>query len=65
MIPESIVVPIDNGEPARAKVTTVGELWTLAWARDGGRRLEPFGDPFTNVKEALWVARLINERTGA
>lgn len=64
MSPESVPVPVDGGEPARAQVTSVGDLWTLAWARDGGRRLEPFGDPFHDVRKACRTATRINARTG-
>ena len=64
MSPDSIAVPVDNGQPARAQVTSLGDLWTLAWGRDGGRLLEPFGEPYRDVRRACRDANRINARTG-
>ena len=60
----TIPIPTENGSPARAKVTTVGDEWVLAWAKDGGRTVEPFGDPFPGPRAACNAAARLNERIG-
>lgn len=64
MSPEQVAIPVDASGPARVKVTTVGDRWTLAFARDGGLRVEPFGEPYTDVRRACQDAARINERAG-
>jgi hypothetical protein len=59
------VVPVEQGIPARAKVTSLPDgSWTLAFALDGGRRVEPFGEPFRDVRAACRAAAALNERIG-
>ena len=65
MSPDAIAIPVDNGAPARVKVTTLPDgSWSLAWAREGGLIVEPFGDPFPSPRAACKAAQRINARTG-
>ena len=61
---DMIAIPSENGEVARVKVTTVGDEWRLAWARDGGRTVEVFGDPFPGPRAACKAAARLNARSG-
>ena len=61
---DSTPIPHEGGTPVRAKVTTIGSDWTLAWEMDGGRRVEPFGQLFAQVRDACAAARRLNERSG-
>jgi hypothetical protein len=61
----TIAIPSENGNPARAKVTSLPDgSWTLAFATDGGRRVEPVGEPFDDVRLACRAAAALNRRTG-
>ena len=58
-------IPTEQGVPVRAKVTTLPDgSWSLAWSRNGGLTVEPFGQPYRSVREACAAARRINERAG-
>jgi hypothetical protein len=59
----TIPLETEQGAPLRVRVTSLpsGE-WTLAWGRNGGLTVEPFGDPFASVREACRAAARINER---
>ena len=58
-------IPTDTDGVARVKVTTLPDgRWTLAWARNGGLTVEPFGDPFPGPRAACRAAARINARTG-
>jgi hypothetical protein len=62
---DALPIPSENGAPARAKVTTLPDgQWTLAWARDGGLTVEPFGDPFPGPRSACRAAARLNARSG-
>jgi hypothetical protein len=61
---DTLPIPVDATGPARVKVTTVGDAWMLAWAKDGGRTVEPFGDPFPGPRAACKAAARLNARTG-
>lgn len=61
---ETLPIPSENGTPARVKVTTVGDAWMLAWCREGGRRIEPFGEPFPGPRAACKAAARLNARSG-
>jgi hypothetical protein len=60
---DTLPVPTDADGPARVKVTTVGNMWTLAWARNGGITVEPFGQPYSDVQRACRDAARLNERS--
>ena len=62
----NLALPIlsENGQIARVKVTSVGNLWSLAFATDGGRRVEPFGPTYERVADACRDAAHLNARTG-
>ena len=66
MTPATLVslAPSENGAVARVKVTSLPDgRWTLAACLEGGRRVEPFGDPIADVRAACRIAAAINERT--
>lgn len=58
-----IPIEVEQGVAVRVKVTSLpsGE-WTLAWCRDGGLTVEPFGEPFARVRDACRAAAALNER---
>lgn len=59
-----VPIPVEAGSPVRAVVTSVESRWTVAWAHDGGRHLEPFGESYTAVRDALRAAEALNARSG-
>lgn len=61
---DTLPIPVENGEAVRVKVTDVGDSWMLAWCRDGGLIVEPFGEPFASLRVACRTAARINARTG-
>ena len=62
----TIAIPADASGIARVKVTSLPDgRWTLAACLEGGRRVEPFGDPIPDVRAACRMAAAINERTHA
>lgn len=61
---DTLPIPVENGAPVRVKVTTVGESWSLAWCRDGGLIVEPFGEPIASLRVACRTAARINARAG-
>lgn len=61
---DRLPIPSENGNLVAAKVTSLPDgSWTLAWAMDGGRRVEPFGEPFSDVRRACRAAEALNART--
>lgn len=56
-------IPVENGSPVQACVTTVGNDWRTAWMFDGGRHKELFGRAYS-LRDALGLARALNERSG-
>ena len=61
---DTLAIPVENGAPVRVKVTDVGDSWHLAWCRDGGLTVEPFGPAFDSLRVACQIAARINARTG-
>lgn len=59
---EKIPLEVEGGAVLRACVVQDGKEWRLAWMRDGGRRKEPFGDPFPSGREAARASARLNER---
>lgn len=57
-----IPIVVEEGHPVRVVVALREGGWYTAWARDGGRRKEPFGQPYATAREAAAAARLLNER---
>lgn len=58
----TIPVPVENGQAVETCVTTdESGAWRLAFMRDGGRRKELFGEPYS-MRDALEACRLLNER---
>lgn len=58
-------IPVENGQPLEACVTTDADgAWRVAWCHDGGRIKELFGEPM-DLRVALRVAAAINERVWA
>jgi len=55
-------MPVDDGQPAGLCVRWLDGAWRTAWARDGGRRLEPFGPPYERIRQALRATAAIRER---
>ena len=58
-------IPLETelGVPLRVKVTTLPDgSWSLAWSRNGGLTVEPFGEPFARVRDACRAAAAINAR---
>jgi hypothetical protein len=62
---QAIPLEVENGAIVRCGVSSDETGWRLVWLRDGGRRKEPFGEPFENAKKAARASRVINERGGA
>jgi len=60
----TLPIPSENGQVARVKVTSVGNFWSLAFATDGGRHVQPFGPTYERVADACRAAAAINGRTG-
>lgn len=59
-------VPVENGIPCRAKVTSLPDgTWTLAWCRNGGLRVEPFGPSYARVMDACRAAAELNAKVDA
>ncbi|MCA1572895.1 MAG: hypothetical protein LC798_21920 [Chloroflexi bacterium] len=56
-----VAIPVENGIPASVKVTSLPDgAWTLAFLLDGGRKVEPFGEPYASVRAACRVAERMN-----
>lgn len=58
-------LPAENGQVVRVKVTSVGDQWSLAACQNGGLTVEPFGEPYADVRKACRDAAALNARSGS
>lgn len=61
---DSIPIPVDEYGPIRCMAIGRNGQWRTAWGMSGGRKPEPFGEPYASAKDAARASRYINERGG-
>lgn len=59
----AVPMQVEGGAPVAACVVAAAGGWNVAWAHDGGRRKQAFGDPYGSPLEAAAAAAFLNARS--